>query len=119
MDLTGRLSNHDLTTVLQRLTAHDWKQAAAPQRSRSGIAPDGRRKFGTVSDAIVQVLATADSDLRVREIQKGVEKVLGGAVSPILGEGLPTRGLPAQSTALRIPREVADTASPVTRSDAT
>jgi hypothetical protein len=41
-----------------------------------------RRKFGTVRDAIVQVLAQADSELRVRDIQKGVEEVLGGLVSP-------------------------------------
>ena len=49
--------------------------------STSGVAPDGRRKFGTVRDAIVQVLAQADRELRVREIQKGVEDVLGGPVS--------------------------------------
>jgi hypothetical protein len=81
MGLVGRLSNHDLTTLFQRLTAHDWRQADPPRRAGSGIAPDGRRKFGTVRDAIVQVLANADSDLRVREIQKGVEEVLGGPVS--------------------------------------
>jgi hypothetical protein len=80
--LVGRLSNPDLTTLLQGLTAHDWRQARPLQRATSGIAPDGRRKFGTVRDAIVQVLASADSDLRVREIQKGVEDVLGGPVSP-------------------------------------
>ena len=80
MDLTGRLSNHDLTTLLQRLTAGNWRQAEPPQRTTSRIAPDGRRKFGTVRDAIVQVLTQADSDLRVREIQKGVENVLGGPV---------------------------------------
>src|SRR5260221_8473128 len=82
MDLVGRLSNHDLTTLFQRLTAHDWRQAHPPPLSLSEIAPDGRRKFGTVRDAIIQVLANADSDLRVREIQKGVEEVLGGRVSP-------------------------------------
>jgi hypothetical protein len=82
MGLTGRLSNHELTTLLQSLTAHNWTQADPPQRARSGIAPDGRRKFGTVRDAIVQVLANADSDLRVREIQQGVEEVLDGPVSP-------------------------------------
>ncbi len=81
MGLTGRLSNPGLTTLLQRLTAHDWKQAGPPHRSAGGIAPDGRRKFGTVRDAIVQVLAQTDSALRVRDIQKGVEKTLGGPVS--------------------------------------
>ncbi len=82
MDLVGRLSNPDLATLLQDLTAYDWRQAHSPGRPRSGIAPDGRRKFGTVRDAIVQVLANADSDLRVREIQTGVEEILGGPVSP-------------------------------------
>jgi hypothetical protein len=81
VDLTGRLSNPDLTALLQGLTAHNWTQADAPQRVTNGIAPDGRRKFGSVRDAIVQVLANADSDLRVREIHKGVEEILGGPVS--------------------------------------
>jgi hypothetical protein len=80
--LVGRLSNPNLTTLFQNLTTHDWRQAHSPERAVSGIAPDGRRKFGTVRDAIVQVLADADSELRVREIHKGVEEVLGGAVSP-------------------------------------
>ena len=68
--------------LLQRLTAGNWRQAEPPQRTTSRIAPDGRRKFGTVRDAIVQVLANADCELRVREIQKGVEEVLGEPVSP-------------------------------------
>ena len=62
--------------------SHDWRQAHAPQRGDSGVAPDGRRKFGTVRDAIVQVLANAASELRVTEIQTGVEEILGGGVSP-------------------------------------
>jgi hypothetical protein len=81
MDAAGRLSNHDLTTLLQRLTAHDWKQAARPLGLARGVAPDGRRKFGTVRDAIVEVLDEADSELRVREIQERVEQLLGGHVS--------------------------------------
>jgi hypothetical protein len=67
--------------LFQSLMARDWKQAERPHRSTSGIAPDGRRKFGTVRDAIVEVLAQADSDLRVREIHKRVEELLGGHVS--------------------------------------
>jgi hypothetical protein len=82
MGLVGRLSNPDLTTLFQVLTSHDWRQPQARQRGESGVAPDGRRKFGTVRDAIVQVLARADSDVRVRDIHKGVEDVLGGPVSP-------------------------------------
>jgi hypothetical protein len=82
MDLVGRLSNHDLTTLFQSLTHQAWTQASRPTAQSGRPASDGRRKFGTVRDAIVQVLAEADSDLRVREIQKRVESVLGGLVSP-------------------------------------
>jgi hypothetical protein len=45
-------------------------------------APDGRRPFGSVRDAIVQVLAEADGDLRVRDIHPRVERLLSGPVSP-------------------------------------
>src|SRR5438128_2001296 len=81
MDLTGRLSNHDLTVLLQRLTARDWRQAERRHPSAGGVAPDARRKFGTVRDAIVVILEQAGCELRVREIQKGVEELLGGRVS--------------------------------------
>src|SRR4051794_38485925 len=83
MGLVGRLSNPDLTTLFQGLTSRDWRQGTTSfHRPGSGSAPDDRRKFGTVRDAIVQVLGNADSYLRVREIQKGVEDILGGPVSP-------------------------------------
>ena len=81
MVLIGRLSNHDLTTLLQRLTDGDWKQTRRGHRFASGVAPDGRRKFGTVRDAIVAVLEEAEGDLRVRDIHDGVEKLLGEHVS--------------------------------------
>jgi hypothetical protein len=81
MDLVGRLSNHDLTTLLQRLTARDWRQGGRQHRSASSAAPDGRRKFGTVRDAIVGVLKDAGRELRVREIQESVEALLDGPVS--------------------------------------
>jgi hypothetical protein len=42
---------------------------------------DGRRRFGTVSAAIVEVLNEADGPLRVREIRSRVEQILGGPVS--------------------------------------
>lgn len=61
MDLTGRLSNPDLMALLQRLTAHDWKQAPQPHRSASG--------------------PQAGSEVRVKDIQKGVEQILVGSIS--------------------------------------
>ena len=42
---------------------------------------DGRRKFGTVSGAILAVLAEADSEMRVKTIHYDVERALGGRVS--------------------------------------
>ena len=48
-----------LTTLYQGLTVHDRRQEARPQSGHSGVAPDGRRKFGTMRDAIVQVLEDA------------------------------------------------------------
>jgi len=81
MDLTGRLSNRDLTTLLQRLIARNWRQAPPRRTVARGVAPDGRRPFGSVSEAIVKVLAQADAAMRVRDIHSEVERVLGGSVS--------------------------------------
>ena len=72
MDLVGRLSNPELAALVQRLTIRQWKQEAAPRRTSEG-APDGRRRFGTVRDAILQVLDPAGCVLRVRDIHAGVE----------------------------------------------
>ena len=79
--LVGRLSNRDLPALFQRLTARDWKQAVRRHSSARGVAPDGRRKFGTVRDAIITVLEQASDELRVRDIHAGVEKLLGEPVS--------------------------------------
>ena len=73
MGAAGRLSNHDLTALFQRLTARDWKQADGPHSLTRGVAPDGRRKFGAVRDAIVEVLKQAEGELRVRDIHAGVQ----------------------------------------------
>jgi hypothetical protein len=81
MDLVGRLSNPDLTTFFQSLTVHEQRQEGLPQLLAPGVAPDGRRKFGTVRDAIIRVLTEAGSELRVRDIHTGVQKVLGEQVS--------------------------------------
>lgn len=81
MGLTGALSNQSLGDVLKRLAARDWHQARQPRKATVGWS-DGRRKFGVVSGAIVQVLSDANSDLRVRDIRTGVELLLGEEVSP-------------------------------------
>ena len=57
------------------------EQADRRHPSAGGVAPDGRRKFGTVHDAIVAVLEQAGCELRVRDIHESVEKLLGEPVS--------------------------------------
>jgi hypothetical protein len=81
MDLVGRLSNHDVATLFQSLTARDWRQVERRHPSAGGVAPDGRRKFGTVRDAIVTVLWEAGGERRARDIHEGVEKLLGESVA--------------------------------------
>ena len=81
MVLVGRLSNHDLTDLLQRLTSRDWKQGRRLHPRADGVAPDGRRKFGAIRDAIVAVLEQADRPLRVRDVHARVEQLLGEQVS--------------------------------------
>ena len=52
----------------------------ARARVRAGW-PDGRRKFGTVSTAIVDVLSATNGELAVSAIRAEVERLLGGPVS--------------------------------------
>ena len=80
MGLTGALSNTEVTTLLQCLTGRDWHKAKRPCKPAAGWL-DGRRQFGTVRDAIVEVLSRADSELRVKDIQAGVEALLNNPVS--------------------------------------
>jgi hypothetical protein len=79
MDLVGRLSNHRVTALYQSLTRRDWHKAR-PKRS-AVVWSDGRRPFGSVRDAIIEVLAEAGSEVRVKDIQAGVERLLDGPVS--------------------------------------
>jgi hypothetical protein len=82
MVLVGALSNPDLQDLFQGLTSQRRrKQRRSEATSAEGARPDGRRKFGSVSGAIVQVLSEAQSDLRVREIWREVEHLLGESVS--------------------------------------
>jgi len=78
--LVGRLSNHDLSTLLQSLTMRTWRQGSGPRRS-GGVAPDGRRKCGSVGDAVIQVLQEAGTDLRLADIHKRVGLLLGSPVA--------------------------------------
>jgi hypothetical protein len=81
MVLSGGLSNHLLTNLLQCLTRHHARKDPALQpKSRAGW-PDGRRKFGTVSGAIITVLTQSGAEMSVKAIRAEVEALLGGSVS--------------------------------------
>lgn len=81
MVLVGALSNPDLQDLFQSLTGYDWHEGRYVRGRVPAGNPDGRRKFGTVSGAIVHVLTRAQTDLRLKEIWVEVERLLGGAVS--------------------------------------
>jgi hypothetical protein len=81
MGLVGSLSNPDLQDLVQGLTSQRRRKQPTSKLETGGPAPDGRRKFGSVSGAVVQVLAESHSDLRVKEIWHEVERLLGESVS--------------------------------------
>jgi hypothetical protein len=81
MVLSGGLSNHPSRDLLQCLTREQTRQEPLRAKKPTAGWPDGRRKFGTVSAAILAVLAEADSEMRVKTIHREVERVLGGQVS--------------------------------------
>jgi hypothetical protein len=77
--LRGGLSNHVLRDLLQCLTRPETGQARPRTSTRAGW-PDGRRKFGTVSGAIIEALAHGQ-EMSVKAIRSSVEEKLGGPVS--------------------------------------
>ncbi len=81
MDLTGLLSNFDTEALYKRLTERDWQQVPRVQGKRRERSPDGKLRFGTVSGAVVEVLARAESSMRFIEIHSAVEELLGFPVA--------------------------------------
>lgn len=81
MGLVGRLSNPVTSDLLQFLTLGDWRKVPYQAVSTGGPAPDGRRPFGSVRDAIVQVLASESLGLRARDVHAHVELLLAERVS--------------------------------------
>lgn len=79
--LAEALSNSRLERLFEHLTTPVPNQPRAQSRWTRGVAPGGRRKCGSVSRAIVEILSDADSELRVGDITKRAESVLGGPVS--------------------------------------
>jgi hypothetical protein len=80
MVLSGGLSNHSLADLLHCLTRDSSDQGLDQPVERAGW-PDGRRKFGEVSGAIIAVLTQAGSEMRLRDIHAEVERLLVGRVS--------------------------------------
>lgn len=81
MVLSGGLSNHSLVDLLNCLTRVRPDQGLDQEPKETAGWPDGRRQFGQVSGAIVVVLSETASEMRLRDIHAGVERVLGGRVS--------------------------------------
>jgi len=79
--LSGGLSNHSLVDLVHCLTGSSSDQGPDQSRMERAGWPDGRRTFGTVSGAIVVVLADVGTEMRLTDIHVQVERVLGGRVS--------------------------------------
>jgi hypothetical protein len=77
----GGKKRSDPADVLHCLTRDSSDQELDQPRPQRAGWPDGRRKFGTVSGAIMVVRTQTDSEMRLRDINAQVERVLGGRVS--------------------------------------
>jgi hypothetical protein len=83
VDLTGQLSNPPeplarLFSILSRPTNRTKRRPTKPKRT--GYV-EGRRRFGTVGKAVLEVLAAADRTLTAHEIRLEAAKLLRGPVS--------------------------------------
>jgi hypothetical protein len=81
MDLVEWLSNPFTSGLLNTLTQGSWRKADSHMPSEHGPAPDGRRPFGSIRDAVVQVLHAEPLGLRARDVHARVELLLGEQVS--------------------------------------
>lgn len=81
MGLVAVLSNTQTEVYYQRLTGRDWQQMRRPPPRPRDRPRDGKLKFGTVSTAVVAVLAEAGQPLRFVDIHARVEALLPVPVS--------------------------------------
>ena len=81
MGLVRVLSNPQTDVLYQRLTKRDWPQVRREKASPHDRSRDGKLKFGTVSGALMEVLAAADRPMRYVEIRAAVEQQLGMTVA--------------------------------------
>ena len=78
--LSGGLSNLNRGHFQSLISNKDHKIRRKRTTSR-GAWPDGRRRYGQVAGAIVDVLDQARGELSIRTIREQVEQLLGGPVS--------------------------------------
>ena len=76
MGLIAVLSNIQTEALFQRLTRRDWRPVRRPPARRRDRARDGKLKFGTVSGAVLAVLAESRAPMRFIEIHETVEQLL-------------------------------------------
>ncbi len=81
MGLVAVLSNTQTEALFQRLIRRDWRQVKRPPSRARDRTRDGKLKFGTVSRAVLAVLAKAGTPLRFIEIHAQVEALLNMPVS--------------------------------------
>lgn len=81
MDLSALLSNFETQALYKRLTERDWQQVARVQGKHRDRSRDGKLKFGTVSGAVVAVLARSETSMRFIEIHPEVELLLAFPVA--------------------------------------
>jgi hypothetical protein len=81
LGLVAVLSNIQTEALFQRLTRRDWRQVRQPPPRPRDRARDGKLKFGTVSGAVLTVLAQTGKPMRFIEIHASVEALLDTPVS--------------------------------------
>ena len=81
MGLIAVLSNIQTEALYERLTRRDWRQVTRPPLRARDRARDGKLKFGTVSSAVLAVLAQKGKPMRFIEIHASVEALLDMPVS--------------------------------------
>lgn len=82
MALRGCLSSRSLEDSLHSLTSDLRDQAGKGQSEKRRFSyAEGRRGFGTVGRAVLEVLSEAGEEMTPRAVHEAVERKLGGDVS--------------------------------------
>ena len=78
VDLIESLSHHAVNEGLERLSLRDWR----PLGRRLVAQPrSDARRFGSVGDAVIQVLEHAGRELTIMEVHSEVQHLLQGRVA--------------------------------------